>query len=937
MIKSYTKFLKLLLVLGVFWGFSQESNASYPRKVVVLQYTSTTCPPCATANPGFHKFLGENRDYIVPLIFHTNYPAPGDPMYTINPAFNQFFITAAGNPGIPAASINAGPTIHPVTLLNQNYLPITSFKGTTSPVNIEVDLSREGTDLIAKITVTSTQALNNYLLRGIVVEEDIKYSAAPGSNGETEFPWVPRTSVIDKSNYAETINLAANETKTFTYKFNRNSQWQSGGFYVAAYIQNTGGNREIIQGGESKKLFGVNATSTSNRYLKAAPGESVEFTFQLENKNAFSIDNTISIDNTNSKIPNGWTVVLSKTDVTLNANGKSNVKATITPKKGAKGIGNAIFNIIPESKNNGGGDFKSISVNVLNTETELGIYYVDNAQAGRLKTSLSVSEKYSKEYAGIPLDVPEAITAYSPADFKYIMVVENQSSRFTLATNPDLNILLNTAVANKKNVAVLSSFALLVTLGKNSTNTGYLNNLPQTTRDLYLKTFNIDLLGQFNLVNNSNQILQLPTVGVSGDPISDQMSFSINSGTTNAQLYYLSSVPALTIKSPADTKPCFVVIQPDGSATTIGVRREVNGSKLVYLGFEVDNLSSPLQNALLIKNILEYIAPITVIPEDKPAITVNKDKIEYGKLKVGKSKSLNVIITSEGKADLIIESLNIKFEDKIFSIQNLPTLPLTLKNGETLDLEIKFTPTDFNEITDYLEITTNSEVPNMDVTLVGTGTELDQTKPIISASTDFVAFGGVKVGETKEMTLSFTNIGVDPLSITQMNLNLLDGFFEILNVPSLPLNIAGGSKYDINIKFTPDAVKNYTNAIIVRSNSETNALYSIPIAGIGEIKSSVKEDGIAGDLSLFSYNVGPNPIESQSTITYTVAANVGAQNVVMNLVDSRGSVVRNILNSEVEVGTYSIDINSAGIATGNYLLVATVNGSSYNLPVIIKK
>jgi|GEM_PF-6315981 len=935
MIKSYTKFLKLLLVLGVFWGFSQESNANYPRKVVVLQYTSTTCPPCATANPGFHKFLGENRDYIVPLIFHTNYPAPGDPMYTINPAFNQFFITAAGNPGIPAASINAGPTIHPVTLLNQNYLPITSFKGTTSPVNIEVDLSREGTDLIAKITVTSTQALNNYLLRGIVVEEDIKYSAAPGSNGETEFPWVPRTSVIDKSNYAETITLAANETKTFTYKFDRNSQWQSGGFYVAAYLQNAGGNKEIIQGGESNNLFGVNATATS-KYLKTAPGMPIEFSFQVENKNAFSIDNSISIDNSKSKIPNGWSVELSQANVSLNANGKSTIKATITPKKGSKGIGQAIFNIIPESKNNGGGDFNSVSVNVLNTETELGIYYVDNAQAERLKTSLSVSEKYSKEYAGIPLDVNEAIAAYTPADFKYIMVVENQSSRFTLATHPNLNSMLTTAVANKKNVAVLSSFAVLVTLSKNSTNTGYLNNLPQSTRDLYLKTFNFDMIGQFNLVTN-NVIGRLATIGVSGDPISNDMSFSINSGTTNEKLYYLSTVPALKINNPSDTKACFVVTQQDGSSVPIGVRREVNGSRLVYLGFEVDNLSSPLQNAQLINNILEYIAPITTTPVDKPLIAVSTTKLDFGKLKVGNTKTSNFTINNEGNAELIIEEIRTKFENEAYVIKNMPSFPNTIAVGGSLEITVEFTPTELGENSDFLEIVSNSEIITTEVEFKGEGTAEENNKPIISASTDFLAFGGVEVGETKEMTLSFTNIGVEPLSITQINLNLLDGFFEILNVPSLPLTITAGSKYDVKIKFTPDAVKNYTNAIVVRSNSETNALYSIPIAGIGEITSSVKEDGIAGDLSLFSYNVGPNPIESQSTITYTVASNVGAQNVVMNLIDSRGSVVRNILNSEVEVGTYSIDINSAGIATGNYLLVATVNGSSYNLPVIIKK
>lgn len=935
MIKSYTKFLKLLLVLGVFLGFSQESSADYPRNTVILQYTSTTCPPCAAYNPAFHAWLAQNRDYVIPLVFHTNYPAPGDPMYTINPTFNQFFINAAGNPGIPAASINGAATINPGGLPQSNYLPITQFKGTTSPAKIDVELSREGTDFIAKITVTSTQALNNYLLRGIVVEEDIKYSSAPGSNGETEFPWVPRTSVIDNATYSVPVTLAANETKTFTYKFNRNSQWQSGGFYVAAYIQNTGGNKEIIQGGESEKLFGVNATATS-KYLKAAPGEQIEFSFQVENKNAFAIDNTISIDNTNSKLPNGWTVELSKSDLTLNAGGKSTIKATITPKKGANGIGTAIFNIIPESKSNGGGDFNSISVNVLNTDTELGIYYVNNGQADRFKTSLNQAENYKSVYAAVPLDVTEAVTAYSPSDFKYIMIVENQSTQAALIVNQNFTTMLNTAATNKKNIAVLSSWGGFISLARNSTNTGYQYNVPQSSRDLFLKTFGVELLGSFNLLNN-NQLSNLATIGVSGDPISNDMSFSINSGYSQTSPFYTSVVPALKINNTAETKPCFVVNTQDGNTIPIGVRREANGSKLVYLGFEVDALGVPISNATLIRKILEYIAPITTTPVDKPLIAVSTTKLDFGKLKVGNTKSSSFTINNEGKADLIIDEIRTKFENEAYVIKNMPTLPNTIVAGGSIEITVEFTPTELGENSDFLEIISNSEIITTEVEFKGEGTAEENNKPIISASTDFLAFGGVKVGQSKELTISFSNIGVDPLSISQINLSLLDGFFEILNVPSLPLNIAAGAKYDVKIKFTPDAVKNYTNSIVVRSNSDVNSNYTIPISGLGETASSVKEDGIAGDLSLFSYNVGPNPIESQSTITYTVASNVGAQNVVMNLVDSRGTVVRNILNSEVEVGTYSIDINSAGIASGNYLLVATVNGNSYNLPVIIKK
>jgi hypothetical protein len=235
-----------------------------------------------------------------------------------------------------------------------------------------------------------------------------------------------------------------------------------------------------------------------------------------------------------------------------------------------------------------------------------------------------------------------------------------------------------------------------------------------------------------------------------------------------------------------------------------------------------------------------------------------------------------------------------------------------------------------------LEIYSNDENSAItSINLKGIGLAGTSEEPVISVSRQAIAFGQVGVGTSKTDFITISNTGKADLVINEIYMNNLDNIFTIVETPSLPLTIKSGENYELNVKFEPTAGQTYNNILNVKSNSATNASQTISLSGTGDATSV--RDGVAGDDQVFTFSVGPNPFEVTSVVSYTVAASVGAQNVTMNLVDAKGNAVRNFINGNVEMGSYTLDINSAGLASGAYMLVANVGGSSYTLPVTIKK
>jgi Domain of unknown function (DUF4331)/Secretion system C-terminal sorting domain len=78
----------------------------------------------------------------------------------------------------------------------------------------------------------------------------------------------------------------------------------------------------------------------------------------------------------------------------------------------------------------------------------------------------------------------------------------------------------------------------------------------------------------------------------------------------------------------------------------------------------------------------------------------------------------------------------------------------------------------------------------------------------------------------------------------------------------------------------------------------------------------------------------PNPSESSSTIKYSVN-----QKSMVNIVlyDAQGKLIKTILDKKHEAGVYTIDMDTRTLPKGNYIVVATKNGTAKQSVQLVKK
>lgn len=196
-----------------------------------------------------------------------------------------------------------------------------------------------------------------------------------------------------------------------------------------------------------------------------------------------------------------------------------------------------------------------------------------------------------------------------------------------------------------------------------------------------------------------------------------------------------------------------------------------------------------------------------------------------------------------------------------------------------------------------------------------------------------IIFDDTYIDEFNYYDLEITNTGDKQLTLNSAQLlNNTSNAFSVASGGSGFL-LAPGESRNIKLMFNPKAEGNYT-AILRLASDATNNEVDINIEAAAVIN-SVK-DGVAGNESIFTMQVGPNPIISAGTLSYSING-AASRNVKIDLVNSKGSVVANIVNGIVTSGTHTIDLNSDDFTSGNYYLIGTADGYSTQLPVVIVK
>lgn len=171
---------KMFLLIFFFCAFLWSAE----RMVIGELFTSTTCPPCASADIRLDDFAKEKESYFTPICYHVWWPSPGnDPFYHYNPMENKARNTFYDNHYVPHMCID-GDTSYDASSTTWGS-GIDSRKDVESPVFMSLhcnyNVEKRKGKIFVKIVNDTDTTVSGYL-HIVVAEDHIEYHAPNGVN-----------------------------------------------------------------------------------------------------------------------------------------------------------------------------------------------------------------------------------------------------------------------------------------------------------------------------------------------------------------------------------------------------------------------------------------------------------------------------------------------------------------------------------------------------------------------------------------------------------------------------------------------------------------------------------------------------------------------------------------------------------------------------------
>jgi thiol-disulfide isomerase/thioredoxin len=257
-------------------------TATADRVVLAEEFTSSTCAPCASFNPGYKQLLDDNdantsTGRLTSVKYQMNWPSPGN-----DPAYNQEAADRRGAYGITGVPdvVYSGSNI-PTSQTN-----IDLVKAVPALAELDAEWSATGNYIQCDATVDALADLgSNVVLHMAMIEKEISHNVQ--TNGETTFYHVFRK-FMDGSNGHSMSNMMAGNTYTHyansTISVNSAPAQGSYDFWVGTsnmdvivWLQDNS-TGEVLQSAYAMyTTSGVNEMDDVARYIAVYPNPANEF------------------------------------------------------------------------------------------------------------------------------------------------------------------------------------------------------------------------------------------------------------------------------------------------------------------------------------------------------------------------------------------------------------------------------------------------------------------------------------------------------------------------------------------------------------------------------------------------------------------------------------------------------------------------------------
>jgi hypothetical protein len=290
-------------------------------------------------------------------------------------------------------------------------------------------------------------------------------------------------------------------------------------------------------------------------------------------------------------------------------------------------------------------------------------------------------------------------------------------------------------------------------------------------------------------------------------------------------------------------------------------------------------------------------------------LTMDNTNISFGEVAVGANKDATVTITNTGNDTLRISAFT--SGNPRFTLET-PLAGIAPNSDKTFTL--RFAPNAAGPISGSFTVTSNAVSSPHSINVDGVGV----VSPAISFSPSQLSFDTVKVGNTKDLTLTILNPGGQTLSVSSITCTNAD-----FSAVAGQCEVAGGSSFSETIRFTPSALGDRSGVLIIVSNAPGSP-DTVRVHGVGSDVSDVQQlSAIPGEFTL-SQNY-PNPFNPTTAIEFSIPKHGELR---LSVFDHDGRELAVLAEGEYQPGAYSCSFDASGLASGVYVYRLSFNGTT---------
>ncbi len=423
---------------------------------------------------------------------------------------------------------------------------------------------------------------------------------------------------------------------------------------------------------------------------------------------------------------------------------------------------------------------------------------------------------------GVTAPEPQLTASAASLSFGNVTVNSTATEAITLKSTGTAPVTVNGAGISGRGYAVSGS-TFPVSLNPGSSLTLQVTFDPRTAGTS---------VGTLTISSNANPTTT--TVGLSGTGVTapePQLTVSATSLSFGNVTVNSTATEALTLKS-TGTAPVTVNgagISGTGyavSGTTFPASLNPGASLTLQVTFDPRTAGTSAGTLTIGSNANAITVSLsgTGVATPEPQLIVSATSLSFGNVTVNSTATETVTLKSTGTGPVTLSGVSVSGSG--FSTAAI-ALPLKLNPGQTLNLQITFTPTVSGAATGSLVVTSDSS-KNATATVSLSGTGASASNPVLTISATSLNFGSLVIQSSATQVLTLTSTGNAPVTISKAGIT---GSGFTISGLTFPVTLNPTIAVKLTVVFTPVAAGTSTGQLTITSNSTSGSTAFVSLSG----------------------------------------------------------------------------------------------------------